>query len=64
MAYKAMNKRTVLKLAFIFTKIQNAEIVDIMFEKQKAMIYDHRMYNINLSDQYLCLDIDTGWFSN
>ena len=60
MAYKAMNKRTVLKLAFIFTKIQNAEIVDIMFEKQKAMIYDHRMYNINLSDQYLCLDIDTG----
>ena len=55
-----MNKRTVLKLAFIFTKIQNAEIVDIMFEKQKAMIYDHRMYNINLSDQYLCLDIDTG----
>ena len=60
MAYKAMDKRTVLKLAFIFTKIQNAEIVDIMFEKQKAMIYDHRMYNINLSDQYLCLDIDTG----
>ena len=60
MAYKAMSKRTVLKLGFIFTKIQNAEIVDIMFEKQKAMIYGHRMYNINLSDQYLCLDIDTG----